>query len=64
MDIEAVACVHKLQYIQYILSSTLTLGNALVGIVSPFMIFAVFDVLLAVNMRINYSFFTFMVIRS
>ena len=35
----------------------MTLGNALVGIVSPFMIFAVFDVLLAVNMRINYSFF-------
>ena len=35
----------------------LTLGNALVGIVSPFMIFAVFDVLLAVNMCINYSFF-------
>jgi len=33
-----------------------------IKVISPFMIFAVFDVLLAVNMCINYSFFTFIVI--
>ena len=42
-------------------TSALPNVNVLLSIVSPFMIFAVFDVLLAVNMCINYSFFTFII---
>jgi len=43
-----------------LLSSTLTLGDVLVGNISFFVIFAVLDVLIATNLWINCSKITFL----